>query len=271
MSTLQWVSLFVLTAFIHTVNTGAYAARLAGVRTGRPTLARSLYNLLALSSRGANALLGPLVASLTDLAVNGHDTAQLLLAYRWMLGAATVGTAVAGALIPSLSRGLARGIASYEVRHSLPRVVVHGVTVRGLWRARDVLRRPSLTSVRRSRRSPFRKRFLLASVAVTALYTVTNFSTMYASALVPQGVRTATSLSPLLTGLGALLTIFFIDPVAAIVVDEALRGERPLHDVTYISIWQIGARLLGTLVAQVLLVPTAWGIAWLTAWLVGLR
>ena len=263
--------LFLLTAFIHTVNTGAYAARLAGVRTGRPTLARSLYNMLALSSRGANALLGPLIASLTDLAVNGQDTAHLLAAYRGMLAAATVGTAVAAALIPSLSRGIARGIASYEVRHSLPHVVVHGVTVRGLWRARAVLRRPSLAAVRESRRSPFRKRFLLASVTVTALYTVTNFATMYASALVPQGVRTAASLSPLLTGLGALLTIFFIDPVAAIVVDEALRGERPLRDVTYISIWQIGARLVGTLVAQVLLVPTAWSIAWLTAWLVSAR
>lgn len=80
--------LFILTTIIHIVNTSAYAARLAGVRTQRPALAHSLFNVIALTSRGANAIAGPLLASLTDVAVDHQDTSTLLHTYHvvhWQL------------------------------------------------------------------------------------------------------------------------------------------------------------------------------------------
>jgi hypothetical protein len=260
--------LFILTTIIHIVNTSAYAARLAGVRTQRPALAHSLFNVIALISRGANAIAGPLLASLTDVAVDHQDTSTLLHTYHVVLLAASIGTLISGFLIPSLSRILARGVTSYEQRRSLPRVVVRVASVRGLWRLRQDLKRPAISSVQKSRRRPFPRRFLLVSVLVTAIYTVTNFAAMYASALVPEGARTATSLSPLVTGSGVLLSLLFIDPVAAFVVDGALRKQRAVEDVTYITIWQVGARLGGTLMAQALLWPAGQGLAIITRWLV---
>jgi hypothetical protein len=97
---------------------------------------------------------------------------------------------------------------------------------------------------------------------------VSNFAALYASALVPEGARTAASLSPLVTGLGMILAIFLIDPVSALVTDEALRGQRPLEDATYITVWQVGARLVGTLLAQAILWPAGWALAEITRWLV---
>jgi hypothetical protein len=67
---------------------------------------------------------------------------------------------------------------------------------------------------------------------------------------------------------GVILTILVIDPIAALVVDEALRGQRPLRDATHITVWQVGARLTGTLLAQFLLWPAGWALASLTQWLV---
>ncbi len=265
---MQLVFLFILTTIVHIVNTSAHAARLAGVRTRRPALAHSLFNVIALTSRGANALAGPLLASLTDVAVAYQNTNTLLHTYRVVLLAASVGTLIAGLLIPSLSRILERGVVSYEQRRSLPRVVVRVASVRGLWRLRYDLKRPEINSIRKSRHRPFPKRFLLVSTVITAIYTVTNFAAMYASALVPEGARTATSLSPLVTAGGVLLSILFVDPVAAFVVDGALREQRPLADVTYITIWQVGARLVGTMLAQALLWPAGQGIAIITRWLV---
>lgn len=264
-----WIVIFVLTVLINTIDTSAYAARLAGVRTQQPALAGSLYNVLTLGSRAANGVAGPLLASLTDQAVLDQDTSSLLGVYRVVVLAASIGTVLAALGIPSLSRILARGIASYENRRSLPRVVVNATSVQGLWRIRDDLAPPRLSAVRESRRSPFPKRFLIASVLVTAISTVSTAAAMYASALVPAGARTATSLSPLLAGSGLLLTIFLVNPVAAQVTDGALRGQRPLKDVTYITIWQVGAQLIGTLVAQVLLWPAGWAIATVARWLVG--
>ncbi len=261
--------IFILTVLINTIDTSAYAARLAGVRTGHPTLASSLYNVLALGSRGANALAGPLLASLTDLAVLNQQADGLLNVYRLVVFAAAVGTGLAAIGIPSLSRILARGIAAYENRRSLPRVIVRGASIQGLWRMSADLMPPRLSIVRESRRSPFPKRFLIASILATAIAAVSNAAAMYASALVPEGARTATSLSPLLAGFGMLLSIFIINPMTALVTDEALNEKRPLSDVTYITIWQVGAQFVGTLLAQLLLWPAGQAIALVTRWLVG--
>jgi len=266
---MQLLAIFVLTTVIHAVDTGAFAARLAGVRTGRLALAGSLYNVLALVSRGANTVAGPLIAVMTDLAATNQDTDVLLSNYRVMLLAAAAGTLIAGLLIPSLSRMLATGIATYEKRRSLPRVIVRGASVRGLWRARQELKRPRLSAVRESRRSPFPKRFLTFSILITAVFTVSNFAALYASALAPEGARTAASLAPVFTGAAVFVNIFVVGPIAALVTDEALRGERPVQDVTYITIWQVGARLVGTLLAQALLWPMGWALASMTRWLVG--
>jgi hypothetical protein len=52
------------------------------------------------------------------------------------------------------------------------------------------------------------------------------------------------------------------------VVDQALRGERPPSDVTTVTVWQIGGRLAGTLLAQLLLIPVATLLATVTGCLV---
>jgi hypothetical protein len=140
--------------------------------------------------------------------------------------------------------------------------------VRGLWKVRSGLRRPSLTALRNSRRSPFPRQLLLFSTLTTAVFTVGTFGALYASALVPDGARTAVSLAPILTGSAVFLNTFVVAPLVALVVDQALRGERPLDDVTYITVWQVGARLLGTLLAQAFLSPMGLVLAAMTRWLI---
>jgi hypothetical protein len=264
----QLILILLFTIVIYGVETSAYAARLAGVRTGHPALAQSLYSVLTLGSRGAYILSGLLLGSLTDLAVEQQNVATLLETYRVVLLGASVGTLVAALLLPTLSRVIARGVASYDLRGSLPRVIVRGTSVRGLWRLRKTWKAPAPGSLRDLRRSPFPKRFLIASILATAIYTVSNPAALYASAIVPEGARTAGSLTPVVNALGTLLTIFIVDPIAALVNDQALTRDRPLRDATYITIWQLGARLIGTLVAQLLLLPTGALLAIFTRWLV---
>jgi len=265
------IAILCLTTLIHTVETSAFAARLAGVRTKHMALAASLFNVLALTARAANAFAGPLIGSMTDLAVTGQNTTSLLNNYRIVLLGATLGTILGALGIPTLSRLLTAGVASYELRRSLPKVIIRNASVRGLWHLKKEWMPPRPGVVRQSWRSPLPKRFLAASVLVTAIYTVSNFAALYASAVVPEGARTATSLAPLFTGTGTLLNILLIDPIAAMITDEAQRGERPLADVTHITIWQIGARLAGTLLAQAFLYPAGESMAMLTRLLVQTR
>jgi hypothetical protein len=266
---IRLVSVLVLTVVIYAVNILAYAARLAGIRTQRPAQARSLYNLLALSSRAAYAVQATLLAGLVDLSAMGTLVTDLSSTLRFVLLAAAAGILVGAALVPSASSLLVRGVQSYQARGSIPRVVLHGVSIEGLPRAWRLLRRPHTHSVLYAREHRPRKRWILITVVVAAVSAVAGPAAQIASVVASEGTRTSLSLSSFLTGLGLVLMTLFVDPVTAQVTDQALRGERPAQDVTVFSVWQIGAQLVGVLSAQLLLVPVARMLAAITGMLVG--
>jgi hypothetical protein len=80
---------------------------------------------------------------------------------------------------------------------------------------------------------------------------------MYASVLAPELARTTTTLSGGVNGVGTLLLVILIDPVSALITDQALRGKRPASEVSHIVIWQVTGRFIGTLLAQLLFFPAA--------------
>ncbi len=82
-------------------------------------------------------------------------------------------------------------------------------------------------------------------------------ATMYASALAPDLARTATTLSGVVNGIGTLLLVILVDPVSAVITDQALRGARPASAVSHIVVWQVVGRFAGTLLAQAIFLPAA--------------
>jgi hypothetical protein len=257
-----------LTIIIYAVDTGAFAARLAGVRSGRLVLARTIYNLLALSSRMANALKAPLIAGLADRAAATGAVARLEHDLRLVLLAAALGIGLGALLIPSLARLVTRAVHSFELRGSLPQVIVRGASVQGLVVLRGSVELPKRRSVGRARRWRLPRRWLLVTFVVGAIYATTGLAALYASVLVPAGARTATNLPALFNGIGAILLVLLVDPVTALVTDQAVQGQRPASHVSNVVVWQIGGRLAGTLMAQLLLLPTAKLLALATRWLI---
>ena len=79
------------------------------------------------------------------------------------------------------------------------------------------------------------------------------------------GSRASESAPSFLIGIDIVL---LVDPLTAHVVDQALRGERPSSDVTAITVWQIGGRLAGVLLAQLLSSSVAALLATVTSRLV---
>jgi len=252
----------------YSVETLVYAARLAGVRTRRPEQARSIFNLLALFARAANTLQATLLAGLADQTGDVGGVADLTATLRLVLLAAVVGIGMGAVLTPSLARLLERAVRSYERRRSLPRVVLHGLSIRVLPRAREELHAPQARAVLWASRHRFPWRWILLTVLVATLYAVAGPAAQIASVAAPQGTRTALTLSPFLTGIGVVLMTLLVDPLTAHVVDQALRGERPPSDVTAITVWQIGGKLAGVLLAQLLLSPVAELLAAVTSRLV---
>ena len=251
------VLILILTGVVHCLDTASYASRIAGARTGRLALTGALFNIVSLASRVAYTLQAPLLGSAVDRMVRQNNVNGLFRDFQIILGAATAGTLLGAMLIPTFSSLFSRAAASYEFHGSFPALLLHTLSLRGFSRISQHLRLPLPESLQKARRFNLPLSFLLLNIVITAVYTVGVSSTIYASALAPELARTATTLSGVVNGVGTLLLVVLVDPVSALITDQALRGDRPTAQVSHIVVWQVAARFAGTLLAQVLLLPAA--------------
>jgi len=260
--------ILVLTGVVHCLDTASYASRVAGVRTGRLALTGALFNIVSLASRVAYTLQAPLLASAIDRLVQQGSLGNILTDFRLILIAASIGTLAGAVLIPTFAGLFSRGAVAYESHGSFSALLLHTLSNRGFSRIGQHLRLPLPESVRSASRFNLPRSFFLLNVLVTAVYTVGVSSTMYASALAPGLARTATTLSGVINGVGTLLLVILIDPVSALITDQALRGSRPQSAVSSIVFWQVVGRFVGTLVAQLLFVPCALVVVQIARWLI---
>jgi hypothetical protein len=249
--------ILVLTAVVHCLDTASYASRIAGARTGRLALTSALFNIVSLASRVAYTLQAPLLGSAVDRMVRAGQLGGLLRDFHIIIAAATVGTLLGAMLIPTFTALFSRAALAYEFHGSFPALLLHTLSMRGFSRISQEMRLPLPESVRQARRFSLPRSFLLLNIIVTAVYTVGIISTMYASALAPELARTATTLSGVINGVGTLLLVILIDPVSALITDQALRGDRATSEVSHIVVWQVIGRFAGTLVAQLVFLPAA--------------
>jgi hypothetical protein len=251
-------AILILTAVVHCLDTASYASRIAGARTGRLALTSALFNIVSLASRAAYTLQAPLLGSAVDRMVQqGHLAGSLLRDFQLIIASASAGTLLGAMLIPTFAALFSRAAVAYEFHGSFPALLLHTLSLRGFSRISQHVRLPLPESLQRARRFNLPRSFLLLTIIVTAIYTVGVTSTMYASALAPELARTATTLSGVINGVGTLLLVILIDPVSALITDQALRGSRPLSEVSFIVVWQVAGRFAGTLVAQFLFLPAA--------------
>ena len=254
--------ILLLAALVHCLDTAAYASRIAGVRTGRVALTGALFSIVSLASRAAYTLQAPLLGSALDRLVRQGQTQNVLSQLHLIIAAASIGTLLGALLIPTFTALFSRAVKAYEAHGSVPALLLHTLSLRGFSRISENFRLPLPDSLHQARRFNLPRSFLLLNIVVTAIYTVGVIATLYASTLAPELARTATTLSGVVNGFGTLLLVLLIDPVSALITDQALRGERPASAVSHIVVWQVTGRLIGTLLAQLLIVPAAWIVLW---------
>ena len=256
----QVAAVFILTFIIHLTSTLSYALRMAGVRTGRVAVSFALTNLLLLASRTSNTFQGPLLAKHVEGNILGGTLGAAESDFRLLMLAATLATAAGALLIPTAQRLFAEAIGALAHHRTLPRLLLRALTPAGLRRAGGALSAPSARNLTglSLRRAPL---MLVAFNALaTALLTVNVFASLYAGCLIPDLRMTANNLSPVVNGLSTILLFVFIDPYLSILTDDVLAGKETESFFRRCVVLFIGGRLVGTLLAQLLLLPAAWGI-----------
>lgn len=264
---------------VQAIQIGAYAARLAGVRTGRIATSISLFNLFVTASRLATLVYSLMLGPISDRAGNAvkalmpkaahaatSPVAQHLIAsvqqtfeyqIRLIIIAGTVGTILGSLLLPMFTYMYVRGVRSFEQTKSLPHSLVRLFDFRVM---RDILahvRVPRLRELRQFSTKNIPRRLLIFNVLVTSIYAIGVVAAYYASVLDVNVIRTAVTISGIINGIGTVAFTFFVDPTSSIIVDEAVKGERAHADVESMVFYLALTAIVGFIFSQLLLWPAA--------------
>jgi hypothetical protein len=256
----QMLILCGLTFVIHLVGTLAYAVRIAGVRTRRLAVSFALFNVLILASRTSNTFQGPFLAKRVEHSLSdaGSGVATILGDMRWLLVSASLATLVGGLFIPTFQRIFGRAVRHFHTHRSLPRLFWDALTRGGFSYLRASTHIPSSRNIRQLATGTGLSTGVIGlNVLAIALWTVGVFASLYAGILRPELRVTCSSLSSIINGVATILLFVVIDPQLSVMTDDVIEGRvsdgRFRRAITAL----VGARLIGTIAAQFLLVPSA--------------
>lgn len=261
----QLVLAMVLNAFLQAVQVGAYAARLAGVQTGRIGTSISLFNLFVTASRFANMFYAPLLGSISDTAgravavpaLAAAQTAQFEWQIRGIVASGTIGTVAGAILLPTFVYLFVRGVGAFERRGSIPRSLARLGDPKVVGAVLRTIRLPSPALLRRFSFRDVPLKLLVGNVVVTAIQAIAVVAAYEASILRPDVARTALSASGLVNGIATISFAIIVDPTSAYIVDQAARGERSMENVRAMVFYLALTFVLGTLASQIILYPAA--------------
>lgn len=247
-----------LTFVIHVIATLAYAVRIAGVRTRRIALSFSLFGIIALVSRTANSFQGPFIAKRVELDIARHMEGGLLDDFRLFLMMATVATIAGTLLIPTFQRYFSRAVEHFQVHRSVPRLLLHVFSRVGVNYLRYGVRLPSARNVVRLTSGLSVSWTVIAlNVFAMAIWTVGVFASLYAGYMKPELRVTCANLSSVINGFATVVLAVVIDPHVSMMTDDVIEGRITESSFRRAITALSGARILGTVCAQLLLVPAA--------------
>jgi hypothetical protein len=255
-----------LNAFLQCVQIGAYAARIAGVQTGRVGTSISLFNLFVTASRFANMFYAPILGSIGDQAakmlehnpgLTNLEIAQFGWQMRTIVFAGSFGTIVGALLLPAFVYLFVRGVASFERSGSIPRALLRLFDPRVWFDVIRQVRFPSPALLGQFSLAHLPMKLLVGNVVVTGIYAIGVVASYYASLIQPEVARTALSASGLVNGIATISFALIVDPTSAFLVDQAAKGERPVEHIRSMVFYLALTAIVGTLLSQLILYPAA--------------
>jgi hypothetical protein len=247
--------LFVFTTVIHLIDTLAYSVRLNSVKNNNFALSTSLFNLIVLAARTANMFQAPLIGDIIDTSIKkGYDP---IFEIREVVFATTLGTLIGIIAIPTFLQLFSKGVSKLEETGSVPGLVVQSLSIANIKRIAKSTVRPRKSMISGLRFKDIPKRLLILNTVITGIYTIGVLAAYYGSIFIPEKRLAISASSGMINGAASILLTLFVDPKAAIITDEVTRGKREYGDVKALVTMLIGTKLIGTVLAQLLLIPSA--------------
>jgi hypothetical protein len=255
--TSQIALVLALTFLINLITTLSYSVRIVGIRTGRIAVSFALFNILVLVSRTANGFQAPLLASTIEKNINSGSGPNLM-DFRLIILSCTISTIFGGLLIPTFQRLLSIAVDKFSIYKSVPKVLLYSFSKTGVSAIKENIVLPSsknITGVDLGHEFPW-KVFIMNVVAV-AIITIGVLSSLYAGYFNPAFRTTASSLSAIINGFSTILMFVFIDPFLSVMTDDVVLGKTKESLFRKYIVYMVFARVAGTIIAQIILIPSA--------------
>jgi hypothetical protein len=259
--TIQIIIVLLLTFVIHLISTLSYSVRIVGTRTRKIAVSFALFNIMVLISRTSNSFQAPLLAKWVENNINlkvDPGTFEI----RMILLATTIATIVGAFLIPTFQRVLSKAVLNFSIHKSMPKLILHGFTKTGIRQLRNEISIPDKNNLTINTKSKFPLKIFVFNIIAVAILTVGVLSSLYAGFITPELRTTASSLSAIVNGFATILMFVIIDPHLSVLTDEVVEGKYSESEFRGTIRYMVLARLIGTVIAQFLLVPFAHFIAY---------
>ena len=260
--TAQIIVVLILVFLINLITTLSYSVRIVGIRTGRIAVSFALFNILVLISRTAYGFQAPLLAKTIERNINS-GVGENLFEFRLIIFACTIATIIGGFLIPTFQRILSIAVVKFSIYKSIPSLILHSFSKGGISSIRDSIVIPKTKNISQINfKSNFPWKVFIMNIIAVAIITIGVLSALYAGYLNPEFRATASNLSAIINGVATILMFIFIDPYLSIMTDDVVLGNTKESKFRKYIVYMVFARVLGTVLAQFILIPSARIIAW---------
>jgi hypothetical protein len=261
--TFQIIVVLILVFLINLITTLSYSVRIVGIRTGRIAVSFALFNILVLISRTAYGFQAPLLAKIIENNINS-GSGENLFEFRLIIISCSVATIIGGFLIPTFQRILSIAVEKFSIYKSVPSLILHSFSNAGITSIKDSIVIPSTKNVAQINfKSNFPWKVFIMNIVAVAIITVGVLSALYAGYLNPEFRSTASNLSAIINGIATILMFIFIDPFLSVMTDDVVLGKTKESLFRKYIVYMVFARLLGTVLAQFIFIPSAQIIAWI--------
>ena len=259
----QIIVVLVLTFVINLISTLSYSVRIVGIRTRKIAISFALFNIMVLISRTSNMFQAPLLAKWIEKNINmginpGTSTFQLILF------ATTFATLFGSFLIPTFQRLFSKAVMRFSVDKSVPRLLLHAFSKTGIRQIVHEMKLPNKGNftVASHRLDDFPVKIFIYNILASAILAVGVLSSLYAGFINPELRTTSSTLSSIVNGLATILMFMFIDPHLSALTDDVIEGKYSETSFRKVVRLMVVSRFIGTVLAQMLLVPFSKFIAW---------
>ena len=258
------ILVIILTFLINLITTLSYSVRIVGIRTGRIAVSFALFNILVLISRTANGFQAPLLASTIEKNIKSGFESNIW-DFRMIIFSCTIGAIIGGLLIPTFQRLLSVVVNKFSIYKSVPKIIMYGFSKGGITYMKESIVVPNTRNVTQiDLKDNFPWKVFIMNVVAVAIVSVGVIASLYAGYLNPDLRTTSSTLSSVINGLATILMFVFIDPFLSVMTDDVVLGTCKESLFRKYIVYMVFARIVGTLVAQIIFIPSARIIAYLS-------